>query len=60
MYVLFIDFRKAYDSINHELLWEKLLDRGYSTSTIALIKRIYKAVNFNGEYFQVEDACKGV
>ena len=50
MYVLFIDFRKAYDSINHELLWEKLLDRGYSTSTIALIKRIYKAVNFNGEY----------
>jgi len=41
MYGLFIDLSKAFDSINHKKLWQKLKDKGLSSKFINVIKNIY-------------------
>ena len=40
----FIDFKKAYDSVNHKLLWEKLIAAGTSSKILNLIKSMYKNI----------------
>ena len=42
VYVLFVDFRRAFDSINHNLLWNKLYDIGISAKFIRIIKKLYE------------------
>lgn len=41
VYVAFVDFRRAFDSINHLLLWNKLHTLGISSKFIGLVKGIY-------------------
>ena len=44
LYVAFIDYRKAFDLINRNKLWEALEETGVSTKMICMIKAIYKNV----------------
>ena len=44
LYVVFIDYRKAFDSINRVKLWEALEETGVSTKMINIVKAIYKHV----------------
>ena len=45
LFTFFIDFIKAFDSVNHNLLWSKLFKLGVSSKIIRIIKNLYdKAV----------------
>ena len=50
----FIDFRKAFDSINRDILWRKLARLGLSSKMIAAVKSLYSniasRVRLNGHY----------
>lgn len=41
VYAAFIDFKRAFDSIDHQALWKKLQNIGVSNRMIHLIKKIY-------------------
>lgn len=41
LYAIFVDFKKAFDSILHVLLWENLYKNGISSKLIRLIKNLY-------------------
>ena len=41
LFCTFIDYRKAFDTIQHSLLWEKLLSIGVNGNVISLIKNMY-------------------
>ena len=41
MHAAFVDFSKAFDSVNHEALWEVLEARGIHPKLISLIKDLY-------------------
>lgn len=45
VYALFIDFARAFSSIPHEKLWDKLLWLGVSSKIIRILKNLYD--NFN-------------
>ena len=38
---VFVDFAKAFDSVNHQLLWEKLASMGVSTKIIRVLISMY-------------------
>ena len=38
----FIDYRTAFDSINREILWEKLKKKGVKGKLLKMVKGIYK------------------
>ncbi len=40
-YILFIDFKAAYDSVVHKLLFEKMKTTGVKEEIINTIKKIY-------------------
>ena len=42
LYACFVDFRKAFDSINHDNLWLKLTKAGLSMKLLALLQDIYR------------------
>ena len=44
LYVAFIDFRKAYDSINREKLWEVLQKRGVGGKMFSALQSMYRVV----------------
>ena len=44
-FACFVDFRKAYDSVMHRLLWEKLTLAGISTKVINFLKSLYKNIS---------------
>ena len=44
LFACFIDFKKAYDSVDHQLLWKKLVDAGISSKVLALLKSMYKDI----------------
>ncbi|KAJ8980830.1 hypothetical protein NQ317_018410 [Molorchus minor] len=53
VFVAFVDYKRAFDSINHTLLWQKLYDLGVSNRIILIIKNIYdkatlKVISTNG------------
>ena len=57
----FIDFRKAYDLINREKLWDKLLELGIRGKMFTAIKSLYSSVSasvrinaFNTEWFDIK------
>ena len=57
----FIDFRKAYDLINREKLWDKLADLGIRGKMFLAIKSLYSSVSvsvrvnaFNTEWFDIK------
>jgi hypothetical protein len=64
-YVCFIDATKAFDSVNRDCLWFKMLQIGISGKFLAAIKSLYKdiqcAVRVNGilsDYFSVNNGVK--
>ena len=44
LYVAFIDFRKAFDTVRREVLWEILESQGLSSKMLRMLKGIYKKV----------------
>lgn len=46
LYALFVDFKRAFDSINHKLLWLKLYNLGLSVKVIQILKNIYDSASF--------------
>lgn len=42
MFEIFVDFLKAFDSINHNLLWCTLNNQGMSTKIIRLLRQLYE------------------
>ena len=61
----FIDFKKAYDSVNRSLLFEKLENLGISTQFIFALKAIYTNVEccvrvnwYTTEWFNVNTGLK--
>ena len=64
-YAVFIDFRKAFDSVNRELLWNKLQQKfGIQGSFLTLLKGLYNhvrsCVRVNGELTEWFDINSGV
>ena len=53
MYILYIDFKNAFGSIDHAILLVILKDMGYPTDSINLIENIYSQslIIFTGEHF---------
>ena len=41
----FIDFRKAFDSVNRTLLWQKLANNGMSTKMLSAVRSLYQNVS---------------
>ena len=41
IYLCFIDYRKAFDVVSHELLWKGMLEMGFSSHIVDLIKSLY-------------------
>ena len=42
LYACFIDLQKAYDTVNHNALWYKMLKMGISTKFVKIVQNIYK------------------
>ncbi|XP_045534998.1 uncharacterized protein LOC106709987 [Papilio machaon] len=63
LYIAFIDYSKAFDSILHESIWQALAEQGVNDDYVKLIKEIYRAstatikLKGQGPTFKVE---KGV
>jgi sorting nexin-29 len=65
LYVAFIDFEKAYDSINRDLLWRALSGMGVHGIMLNCLKSMHTAIQFTvkesgvcGEPFRVESGVK--
>lgn len=41
LYMCFIDFKKAFDSVQHEKLWWAMLDMGYPPHLVDLLAKLY-------------------
>ena len=61
----FIDFKKAYDYINRDKLWERLQHIGISIKTLIAVKSLYTSVsccvrvnNFHTNWFQVNSGLR--
>ncbi|XP_043287106.1 uncharacterized protein [Venturia canescens] len=46
LFIAFIDFRRAFDSVSHGILWEKLHAAGISTKIIKVMQNIYNKASF--------------
>ena len=44
-YMAFIDFKKAYDSIDRNLLWQKLIRVGVKGRMLRAVKSLYSSVS---------------
>ena len=42
LYICFVDFKKAFDSISHDKLWVTMMDMGYSLHLIDLLAKLYR------------------
>jgi len=42
LYMCFVDFKKAFDSISHDKLWVTMMDMGYPLHLIDLLARLYR------------------
>lgn len=44
IFACFVDFKKAFSSVNHDSMWSKLLSLGVSTTFIKIVKSLYYTV----------------
>jgi len=42
LYMCFVDFKKAFDSISHDELWATMMDMGYPLHLIDLLAKLYR------------------
>jgi len=42
LYMCFLDFKKAFDSISHGKLWVTMMDMGYPLHLIDLLAKLYR------------------
>ena len=42
LYMCFIDYQKAFDSVDHETLWKTMLEMGFLTRLTHLIKELHE------------------
>ena len=47
VFAAFIDFKKAYDSVIHHFLWEKLQSIGVNGNLLHLLQALYKGISSN-------------
>lgn len=47
LFSAFIDFRRAFDSVSHTLLWSKLYRMGVSARFIRLVRSLYEEASFS-------------
>ena len=64
LYIAFIDFRKAYDSVDRNVLWAALAEHGLHGPVLETLKAMYSdvrmAVRVGGEVGELFDAPMGV
>ncbi|GBP63130.1 Retrovirus-related Pol polyprotein from type-2 retrotransposable element R2DM; Endonuclease [Eumeta japonica] len=59
LYIAFVDYSKAFDSVCHDSLWEALVEQGVPKKYIRIIKNIYEKstaqikLEISGEEFQI-------
>lgn len=44
-FLLFVDFKRAFDTVSHKLLWQKLFEVGPSAKMVRLLKNIYSTAH---------------
>lgn len=49
IYALFVDFHRAFDTVEHCLLWETLFDLGVSAKFIRILKDLYSKACIRGD-----------
>lgn len=63
-YLIFVDFKKAFDSVNHQKLWAKLHNLGITANLIRIVQNLYKIahvmVDLEGKLSQPVKVSKGV
>ena len=47
LFLCFIDFEKAFDTVSHKKLWRAMLDMGFAPHLVTLIKSLYTAQRSN-------------
>ena len=52
VYCAFMDYHKAFDSINRPLLWQKLFSYNINDKLFNVISHIYAKANLSSEYFR--------
>lgn len=64
VFAVFVDFRRAFDSIHHATLWSKLFSVGVSSQFIRVIKNLYDRATFQvrvgGHYSDSFDVPAGI
>ena len=64
LYLCFVDFAKAFDSLPHEKLWITMLDMGYPVHLVQILSNLYKkqraAVTVAGVVSQWFKVKKGI
>ncbi|XP_050516124.1 uncharacterized protein LOC126890986 [Diabrotica virgifera virgifera] len=46
LFSIFVDFKRAFDSINHALLWQKLYRSGVTSRILQIVKNLYQTAYF--------------
>ncbi|KAL3677226.1 hypothetical protein R1sor_027174 [Riccia sorocarpa] len=55
LYILFIDFSKAFDTVSRHLLWERLVELNVPEELVNIIARLYQAVKVKiGDQEEIE------
>ena len=64
LHLVFVDYKKAFDSVNHELMFAKLSELGVEGDVLRLIEDLYLNANgqlrWKGQLTQVFDTPAGV
>jgi len=50
LYMCFVDFKKAFDSISHDKLRVTMMDMGYPLHLIDLLAKLYRVAQKNPDY----------
>ena len=60
LHMIFIDFEKAFDSVNRNCIWQALRSRGIPEKSIAIIKAIKCRVLHRGKLYESFKIYSGV
>ena len=54
LYVCFVDFRKAFDSVDHTMLWSKLIKLGISEQLLEVLQAMYSTATSSVKLYKYE------